>query len=73
MANEDAKIRKAIARKKVVANALEVYIALLRGANSTAAMATRPYKKTITYALDDEEDIACELSIDRDVCAQGAE
>jgi hypothetical protein len=51
--------------KKVLANALEVYIQVLRGMSVETAFKCRPYK-----AKENEEEIASDLSIDRDVCSQ---
>jgi len=51
--------------KKVLANALEVYIQVLRGMSIETAFKCRPYK-----ANANEEELASDLSIDRDVCSQ---
>ena len=54
--------------KKVLANALEVYIQVLRGNSIETAFKCRPYK-----ANESEEEMASDLSIDRDVCSQSME
>ena len=51
--------------KKVLANALEVYVQVLRGESVETAMARRPYTQ-----VEGEGEKASDLSIDRDVCAQ---
>jgi hypothetical protein len=57
-----------MSEKKVLANALEVYLQVLRGMSVESALTTRPYAQ-----VKDEAEIASDLSIDSNVCEQGKE